>query len=87
VGGLAEAETVGGRAGGAARRDSADDGRGPGGPQLGGPRSGFVTVERGWRQPPPGEARPEPTAEGGVGAEAARRARGREGSAWDDPDG
>jgi hypothetical protein len=77
---------------GAAQHDRTEDaasGRGPRGPRLGGPRSGFVAVERGWRQPPPSEARPGSAAGAEseeAGVNAGRRARGREGSAWDDPE-
>ncbi len=73
---------------GAARSDRTDDaaaGREPlaGGLRLGGPRSGFVAVERGWRQPPPGESRPVSTAGAGSREAGADAERGREGSAWD----
>ena len=68
--------------------DCSAAGRGLGGLRLGGPRSGFVVVERGWREPPPCLARPDQTAktEGGeAGADTRRRARDRKESASDDP--
>ncbi len=80
-GGSGGSEAGGRGPSGEARPDRTGDataGCWPGKPRLGGPQSGFVPVERGWRQPRAGEARPDLTMRsesGEVGEDA--RAAGR----------